>query len=53
MDKVIINKLTVRAIIGIDPQERKKPQRILVTVIAFTNERKTGTPDKFVRVCVE
>jgi FolB domain-containing protein len=46
MDKVIINDLRARGIIGINPWERENPQDILINIIAFTDTRRAGETDK-------
>ena len=46
MDKVIINDLLVRGIIGINPWERENPQDILINITAFTDTRRAGDTDK-------
>ena len=45
MDKVIINKLRIRTIIGILEWERETPQDVLVTATVFLDERPINTPD--------
>jgi len=46
MDKIIINNLSARGIIGINDWERKKKQEILINVILFANFQKAGKSDK-------
>ena len=45
MDKVIIKNLLARGIIGINDDERKKPQDILINVILFTDTRRAAETD--------
>ena len=45
MDKIFINQLLVRAIIGINPDEREKPQDILISLELFTDLRLAGHSD--------
>lgn len=42
MDKIIIRDLLLRGIIGINPEERKNKQDILINLILFTDIRPTG-----------
>ena len=46
MDKVMINDLLARGIIGINPWERENPQDILINIIAFTDTKRAGDTDK-------
>ena len=52
MDKVLINDLRVRGIIGINPWERENPQDILINIIVFTDTRRAGETDK-IEDCVD
>jgi len=45
MDKIFINKLLVRAIIGINADEREKPQDILISIELFLNLQPAGQSD--------
>lgn len=45
MDQVIIKNLLCRGIIGINPDERDKPQNILVNIVLFADLRKAGESD--------
>ncbi len=45
MDQIIIKDLVARGIIGIKPDEREKPQEILINIILFTDLRKAGESD--------
>ena len=46
MDKIFINKLLVRAIIGINADEREKPQDIVISIELFTDLSQAGLSDK-------
>ena len=60
MDKIIIENLLVRGILGINPDERIKKQDILVKLTLFTDIRSPGISDnpadavdyKAVKLCV-
>ena len=45
MDKIFIKDLLVRGIIGINPDEREKPQDILISVEIFCDLRQAGKSD--------
>ena len=45
MDKVLIKNLMVRGIVGINPEERKNRQDILVNVCMWTDTRAAATSD--------
>ena len=45
MDKVIINDLLVRGIIGVNDWERKRPQDILINLTLFTDTKRAGETD--------
>jgi FolB domain-containing protein len=45
MDKVIINNLVARGIIGINDWERVKPQEILINITLFGDLHKAGETD--------
>lgn len=45
MDKIYINKLLVRGIIGINADEREKPQDILISLELFTDLSQAGQSD--------
>jgi FolB domain-containing protein len=52
MDKVIIQDLLVRGIIGINDWERNKPQDILINITAFTDTRQAAESDN-IRDCID
>jgi FolB domain-containing protein len=52
MDKVIIKNLRVRAIIGVNDDERLTPQDILVNVTIFIDTRAATTSDN-IQDCVD
>jgi FolB domain-containing protein len=45
MDKIIIEDLLVRSIIGINPDERVNKQDILINMVLFTDIRTAGKND--------
>ncbi len=45
MDKVIIKDLVARGIIGVNDWERKKPQDIVINVIAYTDMLEAAETD--------
>ena len=45
MDKLIIKDLRGRGIIGVNPDERKNPQDILINIILYTDIRQAGEAD--------
>lgn len=45
MDKIFINQLLVRGIIGINDDEREKPQDILISIELFLDLHKAGQTD--------
>jgi len=45
MDKVFIKDLTARGIIGINPDERAKPQEILINITLSADLSKAGNTD--------
>lgn len=47
MDKIIIKDLFLRCIIGINEEERREKQDVIINVILWTDLRKAGKSDKF------
>jgi FolB domain-containing protein len=45
MDKILINNLHLRGILGVDAWERNRPQEIVVSVAAHTDLRKAAESD--------
>ncbi len=45
MDKILISDLLVRAIIGVNDDERHKPQDVLINVALYTDTRRAGASD--------
>jgi FolB domain-containing protein len=45
MDRVIIKDLLARGIIGINPEERIEPQRIIINLTVFTDMEAAGKSD--------
>ncbi len=46
MDKVFINDLMVRGVIGISDRERSQPQDIVVNIVLYTDISKGAVTDK-------
>jgi FolB domain-containing protein len=46
MDKIIIRDLQTRCIIGINDEERREKQDVLVSIILYTDLRKSGESDR-------
>jgi FolB domain-containing protein len=51
MDKVFIDKLTVRGIIGVSERERSQPQDIVISAVMHTDISKGGETDD-IQFCV-
>jgi FolB domain-containing protein len=47
VDKIIIRDLSLRAIIGVNPDERKNRQDIIINVILSADLKPAGTSDNF------
>ncbi len=45
MDQVLINNLLVRGILGINDDEREKPQDILINIVIYTDLNRAGVTD--------
>jgi FolB domain-containing protein len=45
MDKILITDLVARGIIGINDEEREKPQEIKINIVLYTDLRKAGASD--------
>lgn len=45
MDKIFINDLLARGIIGINDWERRLPQDIMINIVLFTDIHKAGVSD--------
>ena len=45
MDQVLINNLLARGILGVNPDEREKPQDILINIVIFTDVSRAGVTD--------
>ena len=45
MDQVLINNLLVRGILGINDDEREKPQDILINIVIFADLSRAGVTD--------
>ena len=47
MDRIHIKDLQARCIIGINPDERREKQDVLINIILSTDTRKAGLSDRF------
>jgi FolB domain-containing protein len=47
MDRILINDLMVRCILGISPEERREKQDVLINVALFTDLSGPGRSDRF------
>ncbi len=47
MDRILIKDLTARCIIGINEEERREKQEVVVNVVLWADVRKAGKSDKF------
>lgn len=45
MDKVILNELSARGVIGVYDWEREEPQEIRLSVVLYTDLRRAGASD--------
>jgi FolB domain-containing protein len=46
MDKIIIQDLSARGVIGVHPDERAQPQEIIISITLYVNTRKVGASDE-------
>ena len=47
MDRIIISDLGLRCIIGINPEERREKQDVVINITIYADLRKAGKSDKF------
>jgi FolB domain-containing protein len=47
MDRIIISDLGLRCIIGINPEERREKQDVVINLSIYADFRKAGNSDKF------
>jgi FolB domain-containing protein len=47
MDKILIKDLTARCIIGVNAEERREKQEVVINLSIFADLRKAGKSDKF------
>jgi len=47
MDRILINQLLVRCILGVSAEERREKQDVLISVALFTDLTKAGRSDRF------
>ena len=45
MDRILIKDLLVRAIIGVNPEERREKQDVLINIAMFADLKKAGQSD--------
>lgn len=45
MDRIFVNDLLIRGVIGISEREREQPQDILVNIVIYTDIHKAGETD--------
>jgi FolB domain-containing protein len=45
MDKITIQELSARGVIGVHPDERTQPQEIIITITLHVDTRKAGVSD--------
>ncbi len=46
MDRILINELLVRCVLGISAEERRERQNVLISVVLFTDLAKAGRSDR-------
>jgi D-erythro-7,8-dihydroneopterin triphosphate epimerase len=46
MDRIVIRELHVRCVLGVDDEERREPQDVLVTATLHADLRKAGESDR-------
>ncbi len=46
MDRIIIKELLVRCVLGLDDEERREMQDVLITVALYADLRKAGETDR-------
>jgi FolB domain-containing protein len=47
MDRILISDLTVRCIIGVNEEERRKRQDVVINLAIYADLRKAGQSDQF------
>jgi FolB domain-containing protein len=47
MDKILVRDLTARCIIGVNAEERREKQEVLINLSIYADLRKAGKSDKF------
>jgi FolB domain-containing protein len=47
MDRILVKDLTVRCIIGVNAEERREKQEVLINLSIYADLRKAGKSDKF------
>lgn len=46
MDRIVIRELLVRCVLGVDAEERREPQDVLITAALHADLRKAGASDR-------
>ncbi len=46
MDRILINELQVRCVLGVDDEERREAQDVLISVVLHADLRKAGQSDR-------
>lgn len=47
MDRILVSDLNVRCILGVDDEERREKQDVLINLVIFADLRKAGKTDRF------
>ena len=47
MDRILISELGLRCIIGVNAEERREKQDVVINLVLFTDLRKPGKSDRF------
>lgn len=47
MDRILVSDLRVRCIIGVNEEERREKQDVLINLVIFTDLRRAGKSDRF------
>lgn len=47
MDRILISDLRARCILGVDEEERREKQEVVINLALSTNLRKAGSSDRF------
>ncbi len=47
MDRILISDLRARCVIGVNAEERREKQDVLLNIVLYTDTRKAGRSDRF------